>query len=85
MPLLGKECPDASLTVLDQFADRDRIAGYAQQPTATLVAQGVVAGRGEGVAPQGSLTRAEMAVLLYKVITYEPILDVPTFIRNKID
>ena len=78
MPLLGKECPDASLSVLDQFADKDLIADYAKQHTATLVAQGVVAGKETGIDPQGSLTRAEMAVLLYKIITYTPIEDVPT-------
>ena len=78
MPLLGKECPDASLSVLDQFADKDLIADYAKQHTATLVAQGVVAGKDTGIDPRGSLTRAEMAVLLYKVITYTPIEDVPT-------
>ena len=78
MPLLGKECPDASLSVLDQFADKELIADYARQHTATLVAQGVVAGKETGVDPQGSLTRAEMAVLLHKIITYTPIEDVPT-------
>ena len=64
--------------MLDQFADKELIADYARQHTATLVAQGVVAGKETGVDPQGSLTRAEMAVLLHKIITYTPIEDVPT-------
>ncbi len=63
--------------MLDQFADRDSIADYAKGHTATLVAQGVVSGRGDGVAPQGQLTRAEMAALLCKLMTYTPIQDVP--------
>lgn len=75
MPLLGKECPTGSLTVLDQFSDKDLIADYAKGHTATLVAQGVVSGKGTGIDPKGNLTRAEMAALLYKLITYTPILD----------
>lgn len=78
MPLLGKYCPDAGLTVLEQFPDRDKIADYAKGHTATLVAQGIVSGKGDGIDPRGNLTRAEMAALLHKLITYTPILDVPT-------
>ena len=78
MPLLGKQCPDAGLIVLEQFADRELIAEYARGYAATLVAQGVVSGKGSGIDPRGQLTRAEMAALLYKIITYTPVLDVPT-------
>ena len=77
MPILGKECPTGSLTVLDQFSDKDQIADYAKGHTATLVAQGVVSGKGSGIDPRGNLTRAEMAALLYKLITYTPITDLP--------
>ena len=78
MPLLGRQCPNGSLTVLDQFADRDRIADYALEPIATLVVQQLVNGKDAGIDPQGNLTRAEMATLLYKVQTYTPVLDGPT-------
>lgn len=78
MPLLGKTCPDASLSVLNAFSDKDQIADYAKGHTATLVAQGVVSGKGTGIDPKGNLTRAEMAALLYKLMTYTPITDVPT-------
>lgn len=77
MPLLGKVCPTGSLTVLDQFSDKDQIADYAKGHTATLVAQGVVSGKGDGIDPKGNLTRSEMAALLYKIITYTPILNEP--------
>lgn len=77
MPLLGKECPTGSLTVLDQFSDKDLIADYARGHTATLVAQGVVSGKGTGIDPRGNLTRAEMAALLYKLITYTPVITEP--------
>lgn len=75
MPLLGKICPDGPLSVLDQFGDRDLIADYAKGHTATLVSQGLVSGKGAGVDPKGALTRAEMAVILHKLITYVPITD----------
>ena len=78
MPLLGKACPDAGLSVLDAFSDKEQIADYAKGHTATLVAQGVVSGKGTGIDPKGNLTRAEMAALLYKLMTYTPITDVPT-------
>ncbi len=77
LPLLGKECPDAPLSALNQFADKDAIADYAKAPAATLVAQGVVSGSGAGLNPKGELTRAEMAALLYKCSTYTPITEYP--------
>ena len=77
LPLLGKTCPDAPLSALDQFADKNSIADYAKAPAATLVAQGIVSGSGAGLNPKGSLTRAEMAALLYKVSTYTPITEYP--------
>ncbi|MCI8422488.1 MAG: SH3 domain-containing protein [Lawsonibacter sp.] len=72
MPLLGKDCPDGDLSVLDQFADKDKIADYAKRHAATLVSQGLVSGKGDGIDPQGRLTRAEMAVVLHKLLTFTP-------------
>lgn len=77
LPLLGKVCPDAPLSALDQFADKGSIADYAKAPSATLVAQGIVSGSGTGINPKGNLTRAEMAALLYKISTYTPITEYP--------
>ena len=48
MPLLGKVFPDAPLSALNSFPDKDTIADYAKVPAATLVAQGVVSGSGAG-------------------------------------
>ena len=72
LPLLEKTVPDGDLAILDQFSDRDMIANYAQGHTATLVEQGLVSGKGDRVDPQGLLTRAEMAAILYKLITFTP-------------
>ena len=77
LPLLGKSCPDADLSVLEQFSDFSSIADYAKPHAATLVAQGVVSGRGDGLDPRGNLTRAEMAALVSKILTYTPITEYP--------
>lgn len=77
LPLIGKACPDGSLSVLDQFSDGDQLAGFAQVPTATLIAQKLVSGSGGSISPQGSLARAQMAVILYNALTFTPNTDVP--------
>ena len=69
MPLLGLDSPEADLSILDQFADRDQIAQYAQTHMAALVSQGLMSGTGSGLNPKGNLTRAEMAALLYRLLT----------------
>lgn len=78
MPLLGKECPTGSLTVLEQFSDREQISDYAKGHTATLVSQGLVSGSGGCINPRSNLSRVEMAVLLYGVLTFTPTRDDPS-------
>ncbi|RHR05681.1 hypothetical protein DWX58_14200 [Pseudoflavonifractor sp. AF19-9AC] len=78
MPLVGKECPDASLSVLDVYPDKDQIADYAKGHAATLVAQGIVSGGDSGIDPKGLLSRAQMAVMLMNIMTFTPKTDVPT-------
>lgn len=73
LPIAGKQCPDGSLTALDKFSDSAQIAAYAQTAAATLVEQGLVSGTGAGLTPQGTLTRAEMAVMLRQVLEHTPV------------
>lgn len=51
------------------FTDGDEIASYAKEAVAKLTSAGVINGMGEGrFAPKESCTRAQCAVLLYKLI-----------------
>ena len=68
MPLLGLYTPEPNLAVLDAFADLGQISGYARPALAALVELGIFHGTGAGLNPQGILTRAEMAALLYRLL-----------------
>ncbi len=78
MPLLGKPIPDASLSALDLFTDKDQISDYAKLPAATLTAQKLVSGSAGKVMPRDNMTRAAAAALLHNVMEHTPISNVPT-------
>ena len=73
LPLVGKSCPDAPLSALDAFQDKDKVAEYARTATATLVSQGLVSGSSGVLDPKSTLTRAQMASLVYRVLEHTPI------------
>lgn len=75
LPLIGKSCPDAPVSVLDAFPDKDKVAEYAKTATATLVSQGLVSGSSGAIDPKSTLTRAQMASLVYRVLEHTPITD----------
>jgi|GEM_PF-2494029 S-layer homology domain. len=53
---------------LSQFQDADDIAGYAQDSIAQLAAAGILQGDAAGIHPKSSLTRAEAAVMIYRIL-----------------
>lgn len=58
---------DAS--VLDSFKDKDEIAGYAGEAVSAMVQRGIVIGNDDGrINPLGNATRAESAVIMYRII-----------------
>jgi hypothetical protein len=58
---------EAEDTLLTQFADGDRISGYARDPMAWAVANGLIQGVGaDTLQPQGSTTRAQAAAILMR-------------------
>ncbi|WP_188888291.1 discoidin domain-containing protein [Paenibacillus radicis (ex Gao et al. 2016)] len=52
---------------LTGFKDNGSVASYAAQSAATLVKSGIVEGSGEQINPRGMATRAEAAVLIYRI------------------
>ena len=73
LPIIGKSCPDGNLPALSQFADQENVSEYARLATATLVSQGLVAGSGGSLSPRDTLTRAQMATLLARVLEHTPV------------
>lgn len=57
---------------LDSFPDGDSVSNYAQTPMKWAIAMGFLSGRaqngGKYIAPQGTATRAEVAVILSKFV-----------------
>ena len=66
----GNGIDDASASYLNRFSDGKSVSSYAQGSVAALVQAGVIQGDDAGnLNPKGSLTRAEMAVILHRVLT----------------
>jgi hypothetical protein len=53
---------------LSAYNDRSGISSYATVSVATLIKAGVIVGAGNKINPSGNLTRAEMAVILHRVL-----------------
>lgn len=56
---------------LSGFSDSGEVSDYAVGAVATLVKAGVIKGTNGKINPKGSITRAEMAVILYRVLTIQ--------------
>jgi hypothetical protein len=54
---------------LASYSDADDISPYAVEAVATLVKSCVITGSGGALYPNNLMRRAEMAVLLYRVLT----------------
>lgn len=80
LPLLGIHCEDVPESVLDEFKDLNKMSFWAAPFAATLVAYGIVGGSDGYINPQGTLSRAEMAALVYKLLHFDAssvTLDIP--------
>ena len=66
----GKTLPEAPASYLNRFSDGNTTSSYAQGSVASLVQAGIIQGDNNGrLNPKGSLTRAEMAIILHRVLT----------------
>lgn len=64
----GVKVNEGTSSDLTGFNDRSSISSYATTSVATLVKAGVIVGAGNKINPSGNLTRAEMAVILHRVL-----------------
>jgi hypothetical protein len=63
----GTELGHAAPEHLEGFKDAASIAGYAKKSVAGLLEAGLVEGSGNNLNPTGLTSRAEAAVLLYRL------------------
>ncbi len=69
MRIVNKQLAVGRASDLRQYADSAQIAAYAADSIAALTAAGIVTGSDGAVKPQASSTRAEAAVLIYKIMS----------------
>ncbi|RIX60563.1 protein GluA [Paenibacillus nanensis] len=62
-----KSLEDADLELLQGFSDLEKLADYAKESAALLIANGIVQGSAGKLSPLGSTTRAEAALIVYRI------------------
>ncbi len=65
---LGYEVEDAAAEELAAYADGANVSEYAAEHVASLIKNGIVMGSNGKINPQSNTTRAEVAVLIYRLI-----------------
>ena len=66
--ITGKPMTAGTSSDISGFTDTGDIGSYALTAVETLVKAGIIKGNGTKLTPTGTLSRAEMAVVLYRVI-----------------
>ncbi|MBQ2697235.1 MAG: S-layer homology domain-containing protein, partial [Clostridia bacterium] len=70
MNAAGSPIPMASASVLSGYQDSAAVSDYATEAVSAMVAQGIVTGDTDGrLNPHMLITRAEMAMILYRALT----------------
>jgi hypothetical protein len=64
----GADISYADTSVLNSFADGNKVADWAKPYAAALVKSGIVNGDNGSLRPQDNITRAEMAVLIAQIV-----------------
>jgi len=60
---------DGSRSNLSRFTDQAQVSSYAVAAMGAMVRDGILVGSSKQLSPQGTLTRAEMAVILHRALT----------------
>jgi hypothetical protein len=66
----GHALPAASAADLSGYSDADSVSSYAAEGVAALVNAGILQGSGGALYPKRMISRAEMAVILYRVLEW---------------
>ena len=64
----GYKLNSATVNQLTGFSDANKISAYAGNDVATLIKNNIVSGNGAQINPLGNTTRAEVAVMLYRIV-----------------
>lgn len=67
MKLAGKQL-DNSASDLSGFKDSAKVAAYAENAAAQLIKAGIITGSNGNINPDGTATRAETAVIMYRML-----------------
>ncbi|MBQ2742116.1 MAG: S-layer homology domain-containing protein, partial [Oscillospiraceae bacterium] len=68
LPLEGKVAPEATDEVL--YPDFASVADYAKEAVSALISAELVNGKSGKIAPTDNTTRAEVAVLIKRILNY---------------
>ena len=63
------ELPDGNDNILFPFKDKNKISDYAKDAFQALIQAGIIEGSGKALNPNSSVSRAEIAVILYRILT----------------
>ncbi len=67
--LEGKSAEQSAAAILQSFTDAAHVSSWAERGVADSVQAGIVSGRGSNaLAPQDSMTRAEVAVIVERLL-----------------
>jgi hypothetical protein len=69
MSLAGKPLKTATEDSLSEFKDAEKVAAYAKSSMESLIQSGIIQGDQQMLHPTGVSTRAEAAVILYRIYT----------------
>ena len=67
MRIAGKDINNGSAADIASYNDATQVSSYAQDAVAALVKEGIIAGSGNKLNPKDTATRAETAVIIYKL------------------
>lgn len=71
LKLAGKLSAEGNMDDLNGFLDASNVAEYAQDSVAALINEGIIQGDGSSINPTGSTTRAQAAVVIFRIFNLE--------------